>query len=333
MIHTLIKKEFRQLLPIAILIFIFFNAQIIFNPVSERLDEGAWSNISGYIEPGSQVISSIILIIFCFMTAFSLFPREHDEKTIEYLYSLPISRTKVFLSKFIVALLILYGSLLLGSAADWMLQLFNRQPYSGDQFNLKTAVTGYFLMSAFIFTMLSYGVLLSFFRRFGILIFGMFWVIISSFKDKIPFLENLNIFHIVSMEYHGQTLLIPWKQLFINAGLGAISLYLACFLWGTPAEQFSIWYQRLAKKRIGTIVGVGSFIIILILFFTIFHHLITNDPGYNYQNVKYISYQTSTFSTEHYRFTYPQSLREAAHEFINKSDDVYIKIKPYLVLE
>ncbi|MGD9162921.1 MAG: ABC transporter permease subunit [Desulfobacteraceae bacterium] len=260
MTYTLIKKELRQLLPVAILIILFFTAQLIYNPVSGRLDEGSWSSISGYLEPNSQVSSSIILIILCLMTAFSLLPREYDDRTIEYLYSLPISRSAVFLSKFVVALSILYGAMMLGCLADWMLQLFNKQPFSGNQFNLRTAVTGYFLMSAFIFVMLSYGVLLSFFRRFGLLIFGLFWVVISTFKDQFPFWEYLNIFNIVSMEYHGQTLLIPWKLLFFNIGIGAACLLTAGFLWSTPAEQFSVWYNRFSKKRVGTVIGISTFI-------------------------------------------------------------------------
>ena len=136
--YTLIKKEFRQLLPVAILIIIFFTAQLIYNPVSGRLDEDSSSKISGYLEPDSQVSSSIVLIILCLMTSFSLFPREYDDRTIEYLYSLPISRNAVFFSKFIVALSILYGAMLLGCLADYLLQLFNKQPFSGTQFNLRT---------------------------------------------------------------------------------------------------------------------------------------------------------------------------------------------------
>ena len=328
--YTLIKKEFRQLLPVAILIIIFFTAQLIYNPVSGRLDEDSWSKISGYLEPDSQVSSSIVLIILCLMTSFSLFPREYDDRTIEYLYSLPISRNAVFFSKFIVALSILYGAMLLGCLADYLLQLFNKQPFSGTQFNLRTAVTGYFLMSAFIFIMMSYGVLLSFFRRFGILILGLFWIMISTFKDRFPFFEYLNIFNIVKMDYHGQTLLIPWKLLFFNIGMGSVCLLMAGFLWNTPAEQFSMWYARLQKKRLGTIIGFASLILIITLFLIIFVRLIKSEESNNIQKVQYISYQTSTFSTDHYRFTYPQSLSETARQLIDQSDEVYIKTRDFL---
>ena len=150
------------------------------------------------------------------------------------------------------------------------------------------------------------GVLLSFFRRFGILILGLFWIMISTFKDRFPFFEYLNIFNIVKMDYHGQTLLIPWKLLFFNIGMGSVCLLMAGFLWNTPAEQFSMWYARLQKKRLGTIIGFASLILIITLFLIIFVRLIKSEESNNIQKVQYISYQTSTFSTDHYRFTYPQ---------------------------
>lgn len=330
MTYTLIKKEFRQLLPITILLILFFTLDLILSPVSERLDEQSWSSITGYLMPETQGIMGILLIILCLITAYALFPREHDDKTIEYLYSLPVSRNAVFLSKFMVAMIILCGSLMLGFMSDGALQIFNNQPYSGGQFNLRTAATAYLIMSGFIFTMLSYGVLLSFFRRFGLVLLGMIWVFISSFKEKLPVLEYLNIFQLVSMEYHGQTLMVPWKLLIVNTGLGVLCLFIAGFLWGTPAEHFSIWYQRFIKKRIGTIVSIVSFIAISISFGIIFSSLMKDEVAKNYVKEQYVSFKTATFSTDHYQITYPQSIRETAHELVRRADEVYIKVRDLL---
>jgi ABC-type transport system involved in multi-copper enzyme maturation permease subunit len=330
MTYTLIKKEFRQLLPISILLILFFTVQLVESPISGRLDEESWSSVTGYLMPGTQGFIGISLIIFCLMTAYALFPREHDDKTIEYLYSLPVSRKVVFLSKFSVALIILCGALLLGCITEWFLQLFNNQPYSGDQFDIKTAVTAYLLLSVFICVMLSYGVLLSFFRRFGLLLLGMVWVLISTFKDKLTFLEYLNIFQLVTMEYHGQTLLIPWKLLFINTGMGIISLIIAGFLWGAPAEQFSMWYHNFFKKRIGAIIGILSLIAIFIFFGCIFNSLMKDEVAKNYLKEQYVSFQTATFSTDHYQITYPQNLRETAYEIISRADEVYTKVREFI---
>ncbi|MGD9162483.1 MAG: hypothetical protein PVG39_29015 [Desulfobacteraceae bacterium] len=62
----------------------------------------------------------------------------------------------------------------------------------------------------------------------------------------------------------------------------------------------------------------------------IFTKLMNSGGGNDYRRVRYVSYQTSTFSTDHYRFIYPQSLRDTAHKLINKSDDVYIKTRDFL---
>ncbi|MBN1903661.1 MAG: ABC transporter permease subunit [Deltaproteobacteria bacterium] len=328
--YTLIKKEIRQLLPIAILLILFFTAQLIYEPFSGRLDEKSWSVICEYLEPDIPFPISLFLMILCLMTAYALFPREHDDRTIDYLYSLPVSRNAVFLSKFIAALLILCGSLMLGCLTEWLLQLFNSQPYTGDQFNLRTAITAYFLMAAFNFIMLSHGLLLSFFRRFGLLLLGMIWVFISSFKDKLPFLEYLNILNVAKMEYYGQTLLVPWKLIFINTSIGIISLLIAGFLWTTPAEQFSMWYQQFFKKRIGTIIGIATSIAVLIFFVTIVDRLMKDEVEKDLMKGQYASFQTATFSTEHYNLTYPQNLRKTAHELIGRADEVYVRTRDFL---
>jgi ABC-type transport system involved in multi-copper enzyme maturation permease subunit len=328
--YALIKKEFRQLLPIAILLILFYTIQLVESPISKRLDEESWGSITGYLIPGAQGVMGICLVIFCLITAYALFPREHDDRTIEYLYSLPVSRSAVFLSKFIVAFLILLGSHLLGCITEWILQLFNNQPYSGGQFNIKTAATAYFLISAFNFIMLSYGVLLSFFRRFGLLLLGMIWLFISSFKERLPFLEYLNILNVIKMEYYGQTLLVPWKLLFINTGTGAVSLMIAGFLWTTPAEQFSMWYQQFFKKRIGTIIGVACSIAIFLFFTAIINRGMKSELEKNPLKDQYLSFQTATFSTEHYNLTYPQNLRETAYELIGRADGVYIGVRNFL---
>ncbi|NLD38453.1 MAG: ABC transporter permease subunit [Desulfatiglans sp.] len=328
--YTLIKKEIRQLLPIAILLILFFTEKLISEPFFGRLDEKSWSGICEYLEPDIPVPISLFLMILCLMTAYALFPREHDDMTIEYLYSLPVSRSAVFISKYIAALSILCGSLMLGCITEWILQLFNSQPYTGDQFNLRTGVTAYFLMAIFNFIMLSHGLLLSFFRRFGLLLLGMIWVFISSFKEKLPFLEYLNIFNVTKMEYYGQTLLVPWKLLYINTGIAVISLLIAGFLWATPAEQFTMWYRQFFKKRIGTIIGIATSIAVFIFFVTIVDRPMKDEMEKNLMKEQYISFKTATFSTEHYNLTYPQNLRETAHELIGRADEVYVRTRDFL---
>src|SRR5579862_4901340 len=54
------------------------------------------------------------------MMGYSLFPREHDEKTIEFLYSLPISRARIFAVKFGTAALLVMIVVLYSAGVDWV---------------------------------------------------------------------------------------------------------------------------------------------------------------------------------------------------------------------
>ena len=94
--RTLYRKELRGLLPLLVLIALLFGSDFLFRPVAERLDVVSWVDQSGHLSPGEGKIYALLLMAMALIAAYSVFPREHDEMTIELLYALPITRRSIF---------------------------------------------------------------------------------------------------------------------------------------------------------------------------------------------------------------------------------------------
>jgi putative exporter of polyketide antibiotics len=201
MIGILIRKELRQLIPIAFLLLAVIGSDVIFRSIDGRLDEASWVDISGWT-PGENTSHGVLYLLFGLVTAYSLFPREHDEGTIQFLNSLPVSRLSVFTAKFIAAFLILEAFIVLGAFSDWALQLPNHQSFTGHQFRFGVAASATFIASVYSFITLSHWILLSFFRRFGLIIYGIFWWVVWTLEKLEPEFKFLNIMNLYAFEFH-----------------------------------------------------------------------------------------------------------------------------------
>ena len=111
----LIAKELRQLSPIALLWVALLVVGWAMRLFAGRVDEesfGSWYEgaLGPGVEPGVAIVASLIVLV----TAWSLFPREHDDSTIDFLRALPVSRARVFAAKVLAAMLLLGGVFTLG---------------------------------------------------------------------------------------------------------------------------------------------------------------------------------------------------------------------------
>ncbi len=330
MIRVLIRKELRQLAPMAILLLVMIGLGIIYHAIDSRIDEASWAEISGYLTPGEDPSPNVLYLILCLITAFSLFPREYEEGSIEFLYSLPVGRISIFIAKLAAAFFVLEGALFLGLVLDWVLQLPNNQSFTGYQFRFSTSANAAFLMSVFTFTALAHGILISFFRRFGIIIYGIWWWIVWTLEKTSPTFETLNFINLFATQYHGQDLLIPWRLVITHTCISLGCILLAAFLWITPAERYSTWYLRLPQKRWGRVLMLCSTVVIIAVILLISHRLL-DDPEYSAQTTEHFApFESSRFSTKHYQFTYPGNLRDSALSLIKDADSAYGTIRKML---
>ena len=130
---ALYKKELRGLLPLLGLVALLFGGGFLFRPLSERLDEISWVGQSGHLLPGEGKQYAVLLMIMALVAAYSVFPREHDEGTIELLYALPVSRGGIFAAKALAGWTVLIIGIVLDQLVGAWVQAINPQSWSGEQ--------------------------------------------------------------------------------------------------------------------------------------------------------------------------------------------------------
>jgi len=167
----LLRKEFVQLLPIAFL----WLAIIVLGYLSEffttRSDEQTFSSFcEGYCDPGTSVTVAVLTILFALVTAWSLFPREHDESTIDFLRALPVSRISLYLSKVMAAWLLLIVVHVLVYVLDLVLLAANPESIGG-RFYADVWFTLLWRDCLFSFIIICHGVVLSWFRTTGLALY------------------------------------------------------------------------------------------------------------------------------------------------------------------
>ena len=165
--RSLFRKELRSLAPFLALVLFFEALNWVFMFLTEFPDQYPLSKIL-HSEDGGQVL----MFVVAFALASGLLVRERDEGTLAFLDALPVSRARVFFIKFVLALGILWllplGDLLL----ETLLYAWSRTSLEGhSQWSL--LVTETLLDSASCFVYFSLGLVLSFLRRFSLLVMGL----------------------------------------------------------------------------------------------------------------------------------------------------------------
>lgn len=235
----LITKELRQLLPIAYLWLAVLVLGYAMQFFTERVDEktfGSWCE--GYCEYNSNAAVAIFLVLLALVTAYSLFPREHDDATIDFLRALPVSRRTVFFAKVAAAWILLCLINFLSYGLDRALLATNPESMGG-LFYAQVWSTLLWRDCLFMFIVLSHGVLLSWFRTLGLVIYGLYLVGLMWAESALGTSGSWSIFSLLSNEYSGSTLIANYRALAIHTGIAILMLLLAYRLWNRTDSSAS----------------------------------------------------------------------------------------------
>jgi len=325
-VRALLLKELRALLPVYIVIFLLISGDFLMRPFSERLDEASWSDISSNLT-SDQGFYAVVMLILALIVAYAAFPREHDDRTIELLYSLPISRRAVFVAKALAGMTVLVIGVAGGAVTDALLASPNPQSFSGEQFQLDIALTTVFLRGGFAVIVYCHALFASFFRRVGLIPFmGVAYGLVT-FQDAVPDLAILDPSTMTDLTYDGQTLLIPWDVIGVHVPLALVSLVAAGVLWTRGGEHTAYLMDRAQRTVVGR-VGLGcataAVVVTGIVVFTIFsvQSAGEEDPS-EPPKIEYVSFASATAETDHFHFTYPVNLRGRAMPLVARSEELY----------
>lgn len=238
---SLLVKEWLGLRPFAILLASIWVIGVALTLMLDFPDEyPLWESL---FEDGST--TSAILLVFAFLIAQGLLTRERDEKTLDFLDSLPLTRFAVFAAKWVVALTILLGFLLLLTGEALVYDLLSRTSLSGP-FPWRTLGLWLCLQGLFAAVALSAGLLLSYLRWLAFLALAvLFWAIWWMTQKGLPEAEWINPFHLVSAPGGPDDAWpVPWTHVQVQASLAGLFTILAlgCFV-----VRESSWSRRLAR--------------------------------------------------------------------------------------
>ncbi len=326
---ALYKKELRGLLPLLVLVVLVFGGDFLYRPIAERLDEITWVEQSGHLLAGEGRSYALILMIMALIAAYSLFPREHDEKTIELLYALPIRRRGIFAAKALAAWTVLVAGVVFDQLAGATFQALNPQSFGGEQWRLGLAVRIVLLDSFFCAAILMHGILISFLRRFGLLVYAFAAFAVLQIKRFAPGHAYLDPSELLELKFRGTELIVPWSDLLFHAAVASAAGACSYALWMGRAEGMASLYGRLQSNLAGR-VALGCVPATLAVAGIIWMVVIAADEAQDTETVHYRAFLPVRAETRWYDFTYAASSSERARQLLGEADPTYEAVAGYL---
>jgi len=244
----LIAKELKQLLPYTLL-WLSLLALFIGSELSTlRIDESSYlSWCDQYCKAGANSDIALFNIVLYMIAAYSLFPREYDDSTIDFLRSLPIARSNIFIAKVAAAWILLCLLLLLERILQFTLLSFNTQSITGARY-LHNDLLFLIRDCLFAFVVVAHGVVISWFRTVGLIIYSAYliallWLEATNNQAGVGQTSMFNILSFFNNEYDGSTLLIDWTAIGVQVAVAVALLLIGHALWtNTDSRLYSRYF-------------------------------------------------------------------------------------------
>jgi len=310
----LIVKESRQLFPIACLWLAVLALNYIVQFATERVDEqtfGSWCE--GYCDYDTSAFVIVFSILIALVTAYSLFPREHDDATIDFLRALPITARSVFLAKVITGWALLVAINVLSYGLDALLLATNPESIGG-KFYPQVWGTLLWRDCLLAFIVLSHGVLLSWFRTVGLVVYAIYLLLLMWAESALGTSGVWSIFTLHTNEYDGSDLIVNSRALLLHT-LAAIGiLFVAYLLWSRTESSVAGGKPRGRGMRVfsGLLSVAGFVMLALILVYRV--GVGTGTAGQDDLRVA---------ATEHYRFVYPAKKEDTVQYLLAHAEKDY----------
>ena len=323
----LLRKELRAQTPFAILIAVFISLGYLASYATTSL---ALESVFGLYAEGiteHPLMLSIISFIFATSISYGLMIREFDDRTIEFVDALPVSRSQFFFAKWLAALLTLSLFPLLDALCTVIVRTGTRNSLD-ESFHFSWIQTISFLIFVELYCFLSIGMVLSFFRRFGWLIIGLVvWMLLIAgrFNPALK-LENLAIFS--NCQFTTETVEFSQAKVVAYFIVGTVCLGLAYALFvGTGPALLKLLGNSESQAR--QILLISTTVVTCLLFFGIMIYMnVPEDPeafdaDVTKTKIDYPSWATSRRITGHYDATYPRNLANRANNLLDIADEDY----------
>ena len=305
----LVLKELKQLLPFTFLwlclVALFYGTEL----ATVRIDEVSYlSWCEAYCDVGSNIDLVLFTILFYMIAAYSLFPKEFDESTVDFLRSLPIGQKKIFIAKVFAAWLLLCLLLILDRLLQGAVLAFNTQTITGKSYWMNDL--RFFTRDClFAFVIVCHGVFLSWFRTTGLIIYCVYLIALILLEQVAGVSGIYNIFSFFNNEYDGQQLIIDWPVVGFHLLVAFVLLVASYYLWTGTDSRPKTPGSGVFAKIIPVVLSVLGFIVV---------------TGWMVGMLQSTSEQSEQsdikrLDTEHFRFSYRSA-----------DEPAMLKLKPFV---
>lgn len=308
-------KEWRYLLHLLPLFLLFFCGDLVYLPLTQPLDETSWFDLHSGLDPDSG--APIFLYMMGIMIGFSLFPREYEEHTIDFLHSLPVTRRQIFLAKFLAGLTLISVVCVARELVIAFFGSFDGDPLTAGLFSWTTAAELLFTSFLTAFVGLAHGLLLSFGRQFGFLLLGFAFYAVNWLSKVAPNFNEVDPLSISEPVFNGRQLVLPWDVICWQFVGAVVALLVSHRLWssrGYQGTQLTVEGVKRRRKSVGCIT-VFAVVLLLILWIR------SNDSDDSAKDAPVLT--TARMTTRHYVFTFPTKVRHRAEALANAGDPIY----------
>jgi hypothetical protein len=324
---ALVGKELRQMLPVAIGLFALFLLHAVQVLLLRAPDEAEWVTSTVLNEQSAGSTSAWGLLAVGLMTAYAL-TGEHEQRTIEFLYTLPVRRSVVFLTKFAVGSGVLVAFNLAAAGMNVLLMFLNPDSFARRQQRLDLVALELGLLTGLGFIVVAYGLLLAFFRRLGWILLALIAMALQLAERLHPPLRLLNVSALLTFEHHGTEPLVPWPAWQVHGALSALALALAARLWLADPDRtaafFERWRARSSLRRV--LIGLG-----LIAGALLAAYLIAGrNAGEQATEPAPRERPLAVLETAHFRFSYWPEREAEARLVAREADEAYRRLRAWL---
>ena len=318
---TLIAKELRQLTPIAYLWIALLALSIGIELFTTRIDEQSYELFCDALcAPGIEYSQAIFLLILCLVTAYSLYPREVDERTIDFLHALPIKKSTIFYGKFIAAFGLVCMLMLFGYGVLSLLLAFNPESMSGKRYFAIDA--SLFLRDCvFAFVVMAHGVFLSRFRTAGLIVYALYLMLIRWLETVFDGIGWISVFEIFKIDYAGTGFSFSLNAMAGHVAVALVMLVWACNMWSSAqGKAEGVNKNEKVQRVLKVVVSVFGFLLMAMIL-----------VGQVLQNAQVAEERaTEDLRTDHYRFIFLTSDKMRAEELHASAEQQYQQLRVLL---
>lgn len=333
MIRPLVAKELRDQRPFLWLALFFIAADLLSVLWTEPLGFSPYAKtfMERFKAAGDL---SVMTFVLAFALGTGLLVREQDDRTLEFLDALPVSRGGLFGVKLLVAI----GTVLvypLGMTVWTLVQHGLSRTSLDPGLHLDLVAMGSVLRVAQVVVVLALALALAPLRRLCWTALAVLMLGHSILEDRLPWLAALNPLRLTVPQFDGAHWRWPLEALGLQLSIAAVLLAVAMV-------QFLGVGQRFVGAVLGWIQGswVGTLVTLATvgLFIAFMARLAADDPSEptaeeGVPRVTFPTNVTAQAATRHYAFTYPAGLRKRAEPLLDGADAAYEQVRTFLGVE